>query len=47
MGGAGAGPGGMGDMGDMGGEADADDDEYVDADFEDVDESSGDEDDEN
>ncbi|EMA41579.1 molecular chaperone DnaK [Halococcus hamelinensis] len=30
---AGAGPGGMGDMG---GESDADDDEYVDADFEDV-----------
>ncbi|WP_160134588.1 molecular chaperone DnaK [Halococcus salsus] len=44
MGGAGAGPGGMGDMG---GDPDADDDEYVDADFEDVDESSGDEDDEN
>jgi molecular chaperone DnaK len=38
----GAGPGGMGGMGDAGGPsagADADDDEYVDADFEDVDEN--------
>ncbi|WP_277552514.1 molecular chaperone DnaK [Halobaculum limi] len=44
-GGAGAGPGGMGGMGGMGGQgpgadaaADGDDEEYVDADFEDVDE---------
>ncbi|MFC4356382.1 molecular chaperone DnaK [Halobium salinum] len=41
-GGAGAGAGGMGDMGDVGGDADAGDDEYVDADFEDVDDDEND-----
>jgi molecular chaperone DnaK len=41
---AGAGPGGMGDMGDMDGAAADDSEEYVDADFEDVEDDDADED---